>query len=284
MKAADLKKLLAESGIRPLHGRSQNFLLDERVVAALVEAAGVGPGSSVVEIGPGPGILTEALLRRGAEVVAVELDQKLCRLLHGRFAGPALHLIEGDILDVANARLAAAFSGAPRRDGQYSVAANLPYAVTSPVLEKFLFEAPRPSGLTLMIQREVADRILAGAGEMSSLAVMVQTLGRPRRVCDVPRSAFLPPPNVDSTVIHIALKDLPELSVFFRGLAPEKYFAVTRRAFSQKRKQLKNSLEIFSSSGISLKNAMVEANIDPRSRPEELLPEQWVLLAAALKQ
>ncbi len=282
MKAAELKKFLEDFGIRPLRGRGQNFLLDENVVAALAEAAGAGPGSAVVEIGPGPGILTEALLRRGAEVSAVEIDQKLCRLLRRRFSGPAFHLAEADVLDLSNSALAAGFSGPPRGDGGYLVAANLPYAITSPVLQKFLLGSPRPASLTVMVQREVADRILAKAGDMSSLAVLVQTLGRPRRVLDVPRSAFLPPPRVDSAVIHIALKNDRELSDFFGNIPQDKYFAVVRQAFAAKRKQLKNTLKKSVPAGKYLENAFVEAKISPAARPEELLPKDWIALVRAL--
>jgi len=284
MKSADIKKLLEQYGIRPLRGRSQNFLLDEAVVAAMVGAADVGPGSSVVEIGPGPGILTEMLLRSGAEVVAVEIDQKLCRLLRQRFSGPAFHLIESDILETANVRLAGSFAGPARRSGAYVVVANLPYAITTLILEKFFFEEPRPASLTIMVQREVADRILAAPGDMSSLAVMVQSLGRPRRVLDVPRTAFLPAPRVDSTVIHIDLKKADEMSSFFGSVPADKFFAVVRRAFSQRRKQLKNTLKNFCSDPKMLENAMFKAKINPSSRPEELAPKDWVALAAALNQ
>lgn len=274
--------MLEPFGIRPIHGRGQNFLLDEGVVAAMVEAAGVGPSDAVVEIGPGPGILTVALLNRGAEVVAIEIDPKLCALLRHRFTGPAFHLLEGDALSFSNVELLGSFAG---RDGggDYRVVANLPYAITSPVLEKFLFHEPKPSRLTLMVQREVADRILAGRGDMSSLAVMVQTLGRPKKVLDISRHAFFPSPKVDSSVIHIDLKSRAELDVFFGSLSREVYFAVARRAFVQKRKQLKNSLLEIAGSRQSLEFAFNEAKIDPMLRPEDLLPADWAALASALQ-
>jgi len=282
MNPAELKQLIEPFGIRPIHGRGQNFLLDESVVAAMVQAAGIGPSDAVVEIGPGPGILTAALLNRGAEVVAIEIDRKLCALLRHRFTGPAFHLLEGDALSFSNAELLRSFAG---RDGggDYRVVANLPYAITSPVLEKFLFHEPRPSRLTLMLQREVTDRILAGRGEMSSLAVMVQTLGRPKKVLDISRHVFFPSPKVDSSVIHIDLKSRTELDGFFGALPRERYFTVVRRAFSQKRKQLKNSLMEIAGSRQVLENALIKAKIDPRSRPEDLLPADWAELVSALQ-
>lgn len=279
MEVSDLKKLIEPFGIRPIHGRGQNFLLDDGVVAAMVESAGVGPADAVVEIGPGPGILTSALLSRGAEVTAVEIDRKLGLLLRHRFAGPAFHLLEGDALSFSNADLLGSFTGRTGR-GDYKVVANLPYAITSAVLEKFLFHEPKPSLLTVMVQREVAERILADRGVMSSLAVMAQTMGRPKKVLDISRHAFWPSPQVDSSVIHIELKKRAELEAFFGSLAPEKYFSVVRQAFSQKRKQLKNSLSSFFDSKKSLENAFVKAKIDQMSRPEELTPEDWRRLAA----
>jgi 16S rRNA (adenine1518-N6/adenine1519-N6)-dimethyltransferase len=277
MTADALRKLLEPYGIRPLRGRSQHFLLDERVVAEMVAASGVAPGERVLEIGPGPGILTDALLATGADIVAAELDQKLCALLRDRF-GTRLALREGDVLDMTNEKLALSFA----TGGAYRVVANLPYAITSAVFQKFLLESPAPVTMTVMIQKEVADRVLAKAGEMSSLAVLVQTFVRVRRVRDVHAGAFFPPPKVASSVIHMERKTETELAAFFSGCPQDRYFAIVRRAFAEPRKQLQNTLRGMTPDPVSLKKAFIEAKVSPAARPETLGIEQWRTLAYAL--
>lgn len=271
MTADELRTLLAPYGVRPIRDRGQHFLLDDRVVAAMADAAGVAPGVCVVEVGPGPGILTRELLSRGARVLAVELDLKLAKLLQDRFGGePRFTLVQGDVLGVPNETLAASCGG-----GGYRVVANLPYAITSDALRKFLLASPWPDSMTVMIQREVADRILAPAGEMSAIAVLVRTLGDVRRVVNVPAGSFFPPPRVDSTVIHIARKSLAELDRFFGEVSPERHFAIVRAAFAGKRKQLKNSLK---GSGIDenrLTKAFSRSGVRPDARPETLTVEDW---------
>lgn len=278
MTADELRALLAPHGIRPIRERGQHFLLDEGVVRDMATAAEVGPGSLVVEVGPGPGILTAELLRRGATVVAVELDRKFWVLLKERFgASPNFHLFTGDALGFPNAALVGPF-GAP----EYKVVANLPYAITSDALRKFLLEDPCPASVTVMIQREVADRILAPAGEMSAIAVMVRTLAAVSRVVNVPASSFLPPPRVDSAVIHISRKDDRTLEEVFAGLEPDRYFAIVRAAFAGKRKQLKNSLRSLVIDENRLSKGFSEAGIAPETRPETLSPEDWRRLIHAL--
>lgn len=273
-----LRALLEPYGIRPIRGRSQHFLLDERVVADIVAASGVTKGDRVLEIGPGPGILTEALLASGADVVAAEIDQKLCALLRDRFAGTRLVLREGDVLDASNASLASSFAS----EGPYRLVANLPYAITSATLQKFLLDAPAPESITVMIQKEVADRILARAGDMNSLAVLVQTFARVRRVRDVHAGAFFPPPKVASSVIHMERKSTKEIAEFFSGVTQDAYFSTVRRAFAQPRKQLRNSLRGAVKDAEMLEKAFVEAKISPNDRPERLTVEAWQALASGL--
>ena len=277
MRPDDLKKMLEQYGLRPIHGRGQNFLLDDSVVVKMTEAAGVGPGSRILEIGPGPGILTAALLAAGAHVTAVEIDSRFFRFLQKRFGGqPGLDLIEGDVLDMPNQDIA------ERLAGDWQVVSNLPYGITSAVLEKFLFHEPRPKSLTLMLQREVADRILAKPRDMSSLAVACQSLGEPRRVVNVPRGSFFPPPEVDSAVIHIRLKNEAERREFFQGVPESDFFRIVRQAFVQKRKQIKNSLRSLPGTPEQQEKTLQQAKIPPSARPEELTPEQWLALAMAI--
>ncbi|MBI4457892.1 ribosomal RNA small subunit methyltransferase A [Candidatus Uhrbacteria bacterium] len=280
MTPSELKKLLYDYGITPVRSRGQHFLLDESVVRAMVAAAGIEKGMHVVEIGPGPGILTAELLQAGADVVGIEIDITLARLLRDRFRGATFRLLEGDAARFSNARLSEEFGGAA-----YRVVANLPYGITSETLIKYLSEKPLPESLTVMIQREVADRIMAEPGEMSALAVFVQTLGEPRRVINVPAAKFFPPPKVSSTVVHIRLKSREERAAFFAGLAPEHFFALVRIGFAGKRKKLKNCLSgPISASKIDAAEVFSAAKVSPDLRPEDLAIEDWRRLAVALRQ
>jgi len=280
MKAAELRALLDEAGVRPWRGRSQNFLLDDGIVEAMTAAAGPLAGAAVVEVGPGVGILTGRLLDLGARVVAVELDRRLCAFLRRRFGGRGLELLEGDVLALSNDELRRAFSPPP---AEYRVVANLPYSITSRILQKFLLEEPLPRSMTVMIQREVADRILAGPGDMSSLAVLVQTLARPRRVVDAPAGAFFPPPKVRSAVIHMEILTETGRRSFFGEVSQERYFSLVRAAFAEPRKQLANSLKRLIQDGNGLNEALISAKISPSSRPEELTPADWLALAELLR-
>jgi 16S rRNA (adenine1518-N6/adenine1519-N6)-dimethyltransferase len=263
-------------GIRPVHDRGQHFLLDDGVVEKMVEAAGIKSGDHVLEIGPGPGILTEKLLYAGAQVTAVELDLKLRELLAQRFGvNENFTLLDGDVLAFSNAELSA-------HGKKYKLVANLPYGITSEVFKKFLLESPRPESISVMIQREVADRVLAKRGDMSNLAVMVQTYADVSRVVNVPRGVFLPPPKVDSAVIHMKLKSDAEMAEFFGRLSPERYFAVVRAGFAERRKQLKNTLRTIENDENRLKQAFLKAGIPPASRPEELSITDWRALVDAL--
>lgn len=278
MKASELKTLLEPYGIRPLRARGQHFLLDESVVTKMVVASGVGKGTRVLEIGPGPGILTSALLDAGADIVAVELDIKLQALCADRF-GDALTLVRGDVMHHENSELIARFSGS----GPYRVVANLPYAITSPILEKFLQGDVRPESMTIMIQKEVAERILAKPGKMSSVAVLVQTLGSVQRVTNVAKGAFFPPPKVDSSVIHIVLKTEQERASRFGSIPQSFFFSVVRTAFGQKRKQLRNSLKGLFQDAEDLEKGFNQAKIQTSARPEELSVAQWFALVESMR-
>jgi 16S rRNA (adenine1518-N6/adenine1519-N6)-dimethyltransferase len=271
MTSAELNALLAPYGISPVRDRGQHFLLDEGVVAKMVDAAEVREGDEVLEIGPGPGILTAALLDRGASVTAVELDVRLEKLLQERFAGRRLRLILGDARAIDTASL-------PQ---PYKLVANLPYNITSAVLEKFLLAERKPVSMTVMVQKEVAERIAAKPGEMGSLSVLCQALAETRKVANVPKHVFFPPPKVESAVVHLRLRSADELAALFPGTTWEKALKLSRSAFAHPRKQLKNTL-LAVADAARLEKAFAAAGIAAAARPETLTVADWGRLAAAL--
>jgi 16S rRNA (adenine1518-N6/adenine1519-N6)-dimethyltransferase len=275
MMHQDLRNLLARYGITPVHARGQNFLVNEGVLEAIVAAAEVRPGDQVLEIGPGPGVLTERLLAAGAYVVAVEIDARLQGLLRDRFAGAAFTLVSGDALEQRAADLVRAF---PRPGDAYKVVANIPYGITSKLLLKFLLEQPTPTVTTVMVQREVADRIVAEGGKMSRLAVLVQALGQPRKVMNVSRGSFTPPPRVDSAVLQVVHGRHPGLAAL-GDEELEAFFDMVGRLFSGKRKKLRNLL---AGMGVKEFSAIEAAGINPQLRPEDLRLDDWVRLRSAL--
>lgn len=263
MTAQQVKKILRQIGLRPQQAAGQNFLWDESVAERMVKAAGIEAGERVLEIGPGLGILTEALLGCGAEVVAVELDRRLAAWLRRRFAAhPGFRLIENDIFKVRLPDIVL--------DDEYKLVANLPYGATSLVFRNFLTLPPRPSSLTVMIQKEVAERITAKPGAMSLLSVMVQYYARPHYLFDVPRTSFFPAPGVTSAVILVDQLKRPDEG------AAKRVLRATRAGFSARRKKLHNALAaVYQLSPAEAAENLRKIGVDPNLRPQNLTVEQW---------
>lgn len=278
MTPKEVDSLLEKHGLRPVRDRGQNFLLDEDMVTRIVDESGVGEGDRVLEIGPGFGVLTGELLERGARVLAVELDPALAGVLRDRFGSDRLDILQADIRDTDNSVLAERLGVGHR---EYRLVSNLPYAVTSDVLTRFTSSVPRPLSLTLMLQREVVDRVTAEPPDMSLLAVAVRAYGQARRVAVVPRSSFHPQPKVDSAVLHVSLFDDSELSTFHSGLEPEQVISVARTAFAAKRKKAANTLARKYPKPLILK-AFSSVGVSPDARPETLTVEDWVAIAKIL--
>ncbi len=280
MTILELKQFLKQVGIpHAIHDRGQHFLLDETVVESMIAAAEVKAGDVVVEIGPGPGILTRQLLKTGAVVIAIEIDHKLCQLLNERFStNPNFFLKEADVRDVKTSELLAAAGVA---DKPYKVVANIPYNITSELISRFLTETPTPTNIALLVQKEVGERIKVGSQEKSSSTVFVQTLADSKITRQVPAVAFYPPPQVDSCVLSLTPKTPQELAKFFGNIPPERFFKIIRASFQQKRKKLKNGLNSFASNE-KLDAAFIKANIGPNVRAEELSIEQWQILVTEL--
>jgi 16S rRNA (adenine1518-N6/adenine1519-N6)-dimethyltransferase len=245
----------------------QNFLYDENLVAKIVEAAGVNAGDLVLEVGPGRGILTRALLEAGAEVIAVELDNDLIPFLEEKF-GDQIHLIHGDILE--NKTWARICKLIGRKT--YKVVANIPYNITSPIIEKLFRVEPQPEYLVLMVQKEVADRILAKPPQTSVLSVACQLYAEGKKLLQVSRGSFRPVPKVDSTVIRLDLRDK-----FLGEVDPEEVLKITKAGFSARRKQLHGNLakqKICSSE--KAKEILKQLGLNEKSRAENLATENWV--------
>jgi len=253
---------------------SQNFLADGEVLEAIVAAAAVTPGRRVLEIGPGIGILTGALLAAGAALIAVEVDRTMVRYLTRRFAPEIadgrLRLVQGDVLDLSMGDLVTA---------PWDLVANLPYHITSPVLHRVLGSEPRPQRLVLMLQREVAERVAAAPGAMSYLSVFVQYHASVHVARVVPASAFEPAPEVESAVLVGQTRD--------RRLDPgaeEQLWRLVQAGFRERRKMLHNVLprQLPQVGRERITAALEAAGIATDRRPQTLSVGDWLELAAVL--
>ena len=252
---------------------AQHFLVDRRVLGRIIKAADISPSDEVVEIGPGRGALTRQLAKHGARVVAVEIDERLAADLEGEFTDqPDVTVICADARTVDLQSLVPAHS-------PYKVVANLPYYAAAPIVRRFLAADRKPTKMVVMLQREVAQSIVASTGKMGLFSVAVQLYGKPRIVSSVAASSFRPAPNVTSAILHIEV--YPRPLVAFE--TEDAFFAVVRAGFSSRRKQLHNCLK----HGLAISDevaqrALSEAGVDPTRRAETLSVLEWGALYHAL--
>jgi 16S rRNA (adenine1518-N6/adenine1519-N6)-dimethyltransferase len=260
---------LRDLGLTPSKALGQNFLHDLAIVRRIADCAGIEPDDTVLEIGPGLGVLTDELATRARRVVAVELDDRLAAYLPSVLP-PNVELVHADALEIAPVALAGP---------DYLVVANLPYSVGTAILRRLLEALPPPRSLTVMVQREVAERIAASPPAMSLLAVSVQFYGIPRVLFRVGGGAFVPPPRVESAVLRIETR-VPPLPVAER----EPFFRVVQAGFAQRRKQLGNTLAagLFLSRE-SVTDALQAAGVAPTERAERLTVGDWVRVYRALE-
>ncbi len=268
------RETLTALGASPNKTLSQNFLVDADVIEATVGAAQIADSDTVLEVGPGLGALTVRLLRDAERVVCVEKDRAFAAFLRNKLRGPKFTLLENDVLDLPWKSL-----GLP--DNGVKLVANLPFSISKPMLRRIMEEwRPHLSSATVLVQREVADRLISlpGTREYGPLTLMSALYARVSRAFDVPPDAFMPPPNVVSTVVHIELLTTPTLA-----LKNERFFwQVVRAAFSQRRKTLGNTMKMVAPREITAP-AFEKLGIDPMRRGETLSLQEFSDLSEALE-
>lgn len=274
---SDLNFWLKKHNIIPNKDLGQCFLISEGALKKIVSAANLKNGDKVLEIGGGTGILTEKLLEKGAEVAVVEKDSRLALILHERFdvqrKTGRLKIIQSDFLDLPFPETMERFGW---KSGGYKLVANLPYQITSPVIERVLEREFLPSSIVFTIQKEVAERICAKVGELSSLAVLVQVCAKKCEIlAKFPAGNFFPAPEINSALLRISEIAYPE------NLKIKDLRQVIRVGFSQKRKKLRKNLEnVFDKERI--KKAWQDFKIDENTRAQELPASKWVELVKRL--
>ncbi len=268
----DVRNILRRYNIHPKKRLGQNFLVDEAALGKVAAAAELAPGDTVLEIGAGLGSLTRHLAGMAGRVVAVEFDEELLPALHDTLKGyNQVELVQGDILRLD-------LDGRLKLPAGYKVAANIPYYITSAVIRHLLEARVRPQQIVLMVQREVAERMMAQPDDMNLLAVSVQFYSQPSRVARVSAGAFYPRPDVDSEIVRLEVRARPAVEV----PDTEGFFRVVKAGFSQKRKQLRNAL----GGGLQLEPAQVdallaEAGVTSQRRAETLTLAEWAAVAWA---
>ena len=262
--------ILKAFGLRMSKKLGQNFLIDASIVQGIVDAAEIQPGERVLEIGPGIGTLTQGLAEAGAEVTAVELDKKLPAVLAETLkAYDNVTIVPGDILKVNIPEIMG--------EGPFKVAANLPYYITTPILMTLLERHLPITRMVTMVQKEVAERMIAKPGSRTygALSVAVQYYTEPEIVLDVPPRSFIPAPEVDSVVIACKVRETPAVDVMDEKM----FFRVVKAAFGQRRKTLSNALKGGGLPKEQVRDAMEAAGIDPTRRGETLSLDEFAKLA-----
>jgi 16S rRNA (adenine1518-N6/adenine1519-N6)-dimethyltransferase len=247
----------------------QHFLADPRILARIADALEAGPADRVLEIGPGPGGLTRPLLARAGQVTAIEKDRDLISPLRERF--PNLRVVEGDALDLDWHQLV---------QSPFLVTGNIPYNITSPLLDKALLP-PRPQRIVFLVQKEVADRVTAEAGtpEYGALSIGIQVVAKPERLFTVPAGAFHPRPKVDSAVLRLTPLSDPPIADRER----ESFRALVVGLFGFRRKQMLRALrELTGWDALTVSELLTRMSLVETARPEVIRPLDFVRLHRAL--
>lgn len=264
--------------LQQLHFRAkkrlgQHFLINEDIADCILSAAELSNNDTVIEVGPGLGILTRRIAEKVSNVIAVELDSKLVDVLTKQTRSSSnILIVHADILNISPAQLLKQYANTPAILNNYKVVANLPYYITSPTIRHFLASSWKPSLMVLMVQKEVGESIVATPGEMSFLAVSTQLYSKPRIVKYVPAENFYPVPKVDSVVLCLEVNSSPLVDTN----DIDGFLDIVHCGFRAPRKQIHNSLALalkIPPSQILL--LLKEADIDPKRRPETLNLQEW---------
>ena len=272
-------EFLRRLGLNPRKSLGQHFLVDELLLARIADACELGPDDTVIEVGAGAGGLSLELAARAGTLVAVEIDEELAGLARGQLEGRGRAcVIAADALDLSPEELLAECGAS----APYVMAGNLPYYITQPLIRRFLEASAPPERIVVLVQREVARRIVGGPGKESLLSLSVKTYGRPEALFDVPSSAFWPEPKVQSAVVRI--ERLPRPAVELPPPALARFFLLLRAGFAEPRKQLHNGLR----SALDLTRDEVralldETAIDPALRAQHLELDDWQRLHALVE-
>lgn len=270
-----IKDLCKKLGIELTRSKGQNFLVNGEIVKKIIEAADLGPGETVVEIGPGLGVLTGEIAGRVKRLVAIELDRKLYSYLAEEFGDlDNLELVQGDVLGWLARGMEGRLAGK-----DYRVIANLPYQITGKILRLLLEMDNPPSEMVVMVQKEVGERITADTGDMSVLAVAARYFAEVEVVLGVGKGNFWPQPKVDSVVLKIKRKK----SLALAGEKEKLFFKLVKMGFSSRRKMLKNNL-----GGVyghqRVEGVLGELGLNLKARAEDLGVENWVDLAKKISK
>ena len=268
---ADIAQLLSAHGLRPSRALGQNFVADPNTVRRIARLAGLGVGDRVLEIGAGLGSLTLALAETGARVVAVETDRHVVPVLRAVVEGAGVEVVEGDALRLDIPALLAAHG-----EAEWSLVANLPYNVATPLVMRTLTEVPAVTRLLVMVQREVGERMAASVADdaYGAVSVRIAYFARAEVVGRVPASVFVPRPRVESVLVRLVRRDKPAVDP--EVVSYERLDAVVRAGFAHRRKMLRRSL-----AGVVEPGAFTRAGVRPEARAEELDIIAWGRLAAS---
>ena len=267
---SSIKNIKEVHGFRFSKSLGQNFLTDKNIVDKIVDGAGIGPEDTVIEIGPGMGVITWEAASRARKVIAIELDSSLIPILGETLARfDNVQIINQDVLKTDINELTDG-----EEAGHVKIIGNLPYYITTPIIMKLLEDKVKAESLTIMTQKEVADRIGAGPGTKSygALSIAVQFYCQVEKVTDVSRNSFIPAPNVDSTVLKLKFRQQPAAAVRNEPL----FFKCVRAGFGQRRKTLSNSMQTLQ--GVSkdlIRDSLDAAGIDPVRMAETFLIEEF---------
>jgi len=276
----DPPEYLRRLGVQPRKALGQHFLIDEFILGDIARACCPQGGETVLEIGAGPGALTEELARLAGRVVAVELDEELAAFTRERLRQfDQLEIIAADVMDFEPGELLAEGGGAP----PYTACGNLPYYITQPIVRRLLEAQPGPQRIVVLVQREVAQRIAGGPGRESLLSISVKVYGAPRILFEAPHTAFWPPPKVQSAVVAIEKFAGPALDLPAGEI--EAFFHLVRTGFAQPRKQLHNVLtDEFTLERAPVLAILAEAGIEATARAQHLQVADWERLYGVMRR